>query len=72
MEKYWESEKPLVITTGKNVLRYFKAAGKLQISNPNWTDKNGEEKPGKTVTLDLTSLRETEGGLDLLKQLADD
>jgi hypothetical protein len=69
MSKYWESEKPQVVDTGKNVLRYFLEAKKLQVSMPNWKDKDGVEKPGKTVTLDVTALLETTGGQDLLRNL---
>ena len=32
--KYWVSETPIEVTTSKNVLRFFKEAGKLQVSNP--------------------------------------
>lgn len=40
--KYWETETPITADTGKNILRYFDGAGKLQASMPNWTDLNGD------------------------------
>ncbi len=58
--RYWEEETPVVVETAKNVLRWFPRAGKLQISLPNWTDKEGSEKPGKTVTLDVEALQVSE------------
>jgi lipoprotein-anchoring transpeptidase ErfK/SrfK len=59
MSKYWESETPIMADTGKNVLRYFEKAGKLQISMPYWIGKDGEQKPGKTVTVDIAAVRAT-------------
>lgn len=52
---YWYKETPVEVKTEKNVVRYFKEAGKLQVSKTDWVD-NGETKQGKTVTLDITSL----------------
>jgi hypothetical protein len=52
------------------VLRYFGAAGKLQVSMPYWLDKDGEQKPGKTVTLDIEAVRETPAALKLFEQIA--
>ena len=66
---YWETERPLEADTGRNVLRYFKEAGKLQISQPNWKDKDGQEKHGKTVTLDVTALKGSPEALDIIKQI---
>lgn len=65
---YWEQEQPTIISTGKNILRYFPKAGKLQVSQPNWTNDKGEEKPGKTVTLDIEAARETPEAVELIKQ----
>jgi hypothetical protein len=67
--RYWEHEQPLIVDTGKNVLRFFEKAGRLQVSMPNWMDKDGESKPGKTVTLNVDALRETPGAVDVLRQI---
>ena len=72
MEKYWENETPVEITTEKNVLRYYKKAGKLQISNPSWTNKDGEVKQGKTVTLDLAALKGSDEGRELLRKIVEE
>jgi len=66
---YWEHETPKVVDTGKNVLRYFPEAGKLQISMPYWTNDAGEERPGKTVTLDLTAVQETPEAVELMRKI---
>jgi hypothetical protein len=69
MNKYWETETPVVVDTGKNILKYFAAACKLQISMPNWTNADGETKPGKTITVDVTALTEKAEALDILQQI---
>ncbi|NPV81469.1 MAG: hypothetical protein HPY52_14595 [Firmicutes bacterium] len=60
MAKYWESENPIEAKSEKNSLRWYPKAGKLQISRPEWTDKEGSTHPGKTVTLDVEALGESE------------
>ena len=72
MKHYWEQKPDVEIDSGKNILRYWKEAAKFQISMPSWTDSNGEEKPGKTVTLNLDALREADGGITLLEQIVKD
>jgi len=54
---YWREEKPVVLKTEKNVLRWFQRAGKLQVALPYWLDNNGVRKPGKTVTLAVEALQ---------------
>jgi hypothetical protein len=56
MNEYWKNETPQIADTGRNVFRYFRDAGKLQISTPYWKDKDGAEKPEKTVTVDILTL----------------
>ena len=60
MNKYWETETPIEVDTGKNILKYYPEAGRLQVCMPNWTDGAGEAKQGKTVTLNLVALYECE------------
>lgn len=66
MNEYWNNEIPVEFDTGKNVLRYFKQAGKLQICMPYWTDNHGEQKPGKTVTLDVFALIANEAACEMI------
>ena len=66
--RYWLYEEPIVYETGRNAIRYYEKAGKLQIALPDYTDvqqsrfsPNGvseERKPGKLAALDLTALEE--------------
>ncbi len=56
MKYYWEKETPETVASEKNVLRYYRQAGRLQVGRPSWTDKDGKEKHGKTVTLDIEAL----------------
>lgn len=65
---YWEKETPETATTTKNILRYFPEAGKLQISMPSWKNEAGEEKTGKTVTLDITALKTSPDALGIIKR----
>ena len=60
MSKYWENETPVTITTGRNVLQYFKDAGKLSVTRPVWIDDKGVERRGKVVVLDVTALLEAD------------
>jgi len=69
MKKYWETEKPTVIDTGKNIFRYFEKAGKIQISMPDWTNADGESKPGKTVAVDIAALINDD--VEIRRQAAD-
>jgi hypothetical protein len=67
--KYWESETPITADTGKNVLRYFEQAGKLQISMPYWTGQDGEQKPGKTVTVDIGAVKASPEALEVFRRV---
>jgi len=70
MSNYWEAEKPQTADTGRNVLRWFQKAGKLQVALPPWTDKkDGQQKPGKSVTLDLEAVQLNPGAADILRQV---
>ena len=64
--RYWEQEQPIVVSTSRNVLKYFREAGKLQVSHPSWTNDKGEERPGKTVTLDIAALSENGGAMTVM------
>lgn len=67
--EYWNTETPIVIDTGANVLRYYAEPGKLQVSLPDWNDKAGKPHPGKTVAVDINALRANTQAVELLKQL---
>ncbi|MDR1754219.1 MAG: hypothetical protein LBR74_04850 [Eubacterium sp.] len=68
-KNYWQTPPDREIDTGKNVLKYWKSAGKLQISMCAWRDKDGNENHGKTVALNLDSLRNCPEALGLLKNI---
>ena len=69
-QSYWETEKPVEVDTGKNILRYFPEARKLHISKNGWTDKKtGETKMGKTVALDLDAVASTPAAISLLENI---
>lgn len=65
---FWEEEKPLTADTGKNVIEFFPASKKLSVSKPNWTDKNGDTKKGKTVIVDLEAVAATPDAVSILEQ----
>ena len=69
MKKYWERPADHEIDTGRNILRYFSEAGRLQICMPRWTNKDGIEKQGKTVALNLDALRKTPEAVELFKKI---
>ena len=64
MNKYWKAEIPKTISTGKNILQYYRESEKLSVARLPWTDKDGAERQGKTVALDISAL--TESGTDTL------
>lgn len=65
MARYWETEVPKTITTSKNVIQFYPAAGKLSVSKAPWENDEGKTMQGKTVSYCLTSL--CESGADNLK-----
>jgi len=72
MKNYWECTPDGEMNTGKNILRYYKEAAKLQIQMPKWTDADGNEKNGKCVTVNLDALRETAGAVEFLQKIFSD
>ncbi|MDL2220604.1 hypothetical protein LJC55_02950 [Eubacteriales bacterium OttesenSCG-928-N14] len=69
MRNYWKEETPQVIDTGRNVLRYYKQAKRLQVAYPNWIDNDGNSKPGKTVTIDLEAVYETKEAIAVFEEI---
>lgn len=57
--RYWEEETPVEVTTERNKLRWYPRAGRLHVSLPDW-EKDGEIRQGKTVSLNIDALRESE------------
>ena len=67
---FWETEKPMSVDTGKNIIEYFPGAKSLSVSKPNWTDKKtGEVKRGKTVLLDLVAVANSPEAVKLLTRV---
>lgn len=60
MTKYWETETPVTVTTNKNVLQHYEEAGKLAVARLPWKDDDGKDRQGKTVTLDVAALLESD------------
>ena len=65
----WKTETPVTADTGRNIIEYFPDAGQLSISKPNWTDKGGNERRGKTVFLDLNAVAETPAAVAILETI---
>lgn len=66
---YWTEETPTIIDTGANVLRYYPQAGKLQVSLPDWLNKEGDACQGKTVAVDVEALQASTTAMALLAQI---
>jgi len=58
--KYWENEQPQEVNTGRNRIRFFREARRLQVCMADWQDEHGETRQGKTVGVDLAALEEAE------------
>lgn len=72
MVKYWENEKPETAQSERNIINYYRKAGKIQIAGL-FLDKNSNEfKQGKTSTLDIDDASEHPEILDLLQLFIDD
>ena len=55
MEKYYEKETPIeAVSEEHGEVRYYKEAGKLQLSRPKWISPyDGKLHHGKTVTINV-------------------
>ena len=63
--KFWLLEKPEVMETGRNTLRYYPNAQRLVVHLPDYLDqKTGEYRPGKGTGLNLEALEESPAVLD--------
>ena len=63
--KFWLLEKPEVMETGKNTLRYYPKAQRLVIHLPDYQDRrSGDMMPGKGCGLNLEALAESPEVLD--------
>ena len=55
--KFWEIEDPEVMTTEKNVMRYYPKAERLVIHLPDYTHaQTGAQMPGKGCGINLEAL----------------
>ena len=52
----WMKETPVIAKTGKNILEYYHNSEKLIVGRLPWIDKDGDIRQGKTVTLDITAI----------------
>lgn len=67
MSRFWETEKPVVLDTGANVLRHYQKAGFLMVHKPDY-EKGDQILPGKCVGLNLEALRDSPQELEYLIQ----
>jgi len=72
MKKYWESKPDITVDTGKNILNYWREEGKLQVCMPYWTDSDGNQKQGKTVTINIDAVQTTPEAVRLFEKLIAD
>lgn len=52
-DRYFETETPETLNIHGNEIRLFRSNKRLAISRPRWIDRDGVEKVGKTVTINL-------------------
>jgi adenylylsulfate kinase-like enzyme len=64
--EYWLNESPLEVKTERLWLTYFSQAGKLQVAQI--YQKDGEDKRGKTITLDISDLAQHPEATALIMQ----
>ena len=76
-KKYWLYEEPEIRETGKNAIRYYPEAGKIQFAlcdyiearKDAWGVMREMKKPGKSAALDLVSLSEEQETLQWLIEI---
>jgi hypothetical protein len=71
-QPYYVKEKPVEVITEFGEFRYYKEAGKLQVSRPKWKTMDDEIRQGKTVTIDIFRLKGNEELKTFLGILIDD
>ena len=69
MTGYWKNSLDVEADTGKNILRYYAEAQRLQVCMPYWTDDSGNQKQGKTVAINIAALLETQEAVQLIKSI---
>lgn len=74
MEKYYDKEQPIeVISEEHGEMRYYKEAGKIQVSKPKWISPHDQKlHHGKTVTLDIGKFKGNQDMINLLQMALDD
>ena len=60
MSRFWMNEIPLTVETATNTIQFFEQSERLNVSLPRWTDEHGQQKHGKTTTLNISSLLESD------------
>ncbi|MFV0518488.1 MAG: hypothetical protein ACK5MV_13930 [Aminipila sp.] len=66
---YWTEETPTVVDTGANVFRYYKKAGKLQVSLPDYINREGDACQGKTVAVDIEAIQANSKAMALFTEI---
>lgn len=55
MNKFYETEQPELVTVISGELRLYRNGQRLAVSKPQFTDKDGQKRIGKTVSIDLSA-----------------
>lgn len=58
--EYWKDEKPAELCSKHHVFRWYPRSMRMQISYPKFLDKNGVDKYGKTVGVNLQDFTDNE------------
>ena len=70
---YWEKEHPIVLFSEKNRLEWYKNAGMLSISKPEWAGEDGHPRQGKTVVLNIPAMADSShrgDALEMFREIA--
>lgn len=65
-QKYWEREKPKVVTIGKNVFKLFLENGKIQVFPKVDTAPNGVGR-GSTIDLEHMNMKDLQNLIQLIQ-----
>ena len=71
MNKFYETEQPELVTVVSGEMRLYHNGQRLAVSKPQFTDKDGQKRIGKTVSIDLAANKGNQELIRLLQNAID-
>ena len=71
MNKFYETEQPELVIVVSGEMRLYHNGQRLAVSKPQFTDKDGQKRIGKTVSIDLAANKGNQELIRLLQNAID-